>query len=139
MQYTSILPASLAYLAKAPFGLECTWRDAGFDQVWVRLAGELDMATAALLEQTLRRAELRARMVVLDLRELTFMDSAGLHVIVEASDRARRAGRRLVLARRGSQFDGLFTTTGAVEVLDIRDLDPGEYGQAPAELPREAA
>jgi anti-anti-sigma factor len=43
------------------------------------------------LERVLRRAaELRAQLVLLDLRDLTFMDSFGLHVIAGASDRAQR-------------------------------------------------
>jgi hypothetical protein len=54
-------------------GFFCTLRDGGLDTAWVHGAGELDLATAPLLEQTLRRAEIRPR-VVLDLRELAFVD-----------------------------------------------------------------
>ena len=78
-----------------------------------------------MLEQTLRAAELRARMVVLDLRELTFTDSCGVHVIMKASIRADRAGRRLVLVRGPSQADRMFTLINS-DVLEIVDLDPGE-------------
>jgi anti-anti-sigma factor len=38
---------------------------------------------------------------VLDLRDLQLMDSSGVHVIVNASIRARRLGGRLVLLRVG--------------------------------------
>ena len=66
----------------------CTCRDAGRDAVWVRAEGELDIATAPRIERTLRRAELRARLVVLDLRQLTFIDCSGVHRIVDAAIRA---------------------------------------------------
>ncbi|MGI9082213.1 MAG: STAS domain-containing protein, partial [Thermoleophilaceae bacterium] len=56
----------------------------GLGAAWVYVAGELDVATAPQLEQTLREAQSEARLVVLDLRELTFVDSAGVHVIVDA-------------------------------------------------------
>ena len=69
-------------------------RDGGLDVAWVRVTGELDIATAPQLKQTFGHTEDRARRVVLDLRELTFMDTSGVHVIVDASVRATPAGRQ---------------------------------------------
>jgi anti-sigma B factor antagonist len=74
----------------------------------------------------LRKAEPRARRLVLDLRELTFLDTAGVHVIADASHRARQAGHRLVLVRGPSHVDGLFRLTGTAASLEIVDLDPIE-------------
>jgi anti-anti-sigma factor len=105
-------------------GFRCTLRQSGGDAAWVRVIGELDIATAPLLAQTLREAQLRARRVVLDLRELTFMDCAGIHVVVDASNRGRQAGTHLVLVRGPSRVDRLFTLTGASDALEIVDLDP---------------
>jgi anti-anti-sigma regulatory factor len=48
----------------------------------------LDLAAVPQLVRTLRQAQLKARLVVLDLRELQLMDSSGVHVIVNASIRA---------------------------------------------------
>jgi anti-sigma B factor antagonist len=92
----------------------------------VRVTGELDIATAPLLEQTLRRADLRARLIVLDLRELTFMDLSGVHVIVQASIRAWRGDRRLLVVRGPSQVDRVFALAGVTDVVEIGDLDPCE-------------
>jgi anti-anti-sigma factor len=56
---------------------------------WLRLSGELDLATAPDLEQHLRALEEGEGIrIVLDLSELAFMDSAGLAVILEAERRA---------------------------------------------------
>jgi hypothetical protein len=63
--------------------------------------GRLDLASVPQLVRTLRHTQLNARLVVLDLRELQLMDSSGVHVIVNASIRARRLGGRLVLLRVG--------------------------------------
>lgn len=71
----------------------------------------------------LRRAEIRAR-VVLDLRELTYMDCSGMSVIIQAGIRARRVGCRLVVVRGPSQVDRVFALTGASDVLEVVDLDP---------------
>jgi anti-anti-sigma factor len=122
-----IRSSSPVHRAAGPLpGFSCTLRDSGLDAAWVRAAGELDIATAPQLEQTLRQAEARARRVVLDLRELTFMDSCGLHAIVDASIRARAAGNRLVLVRGPSQVDRLIVLSKAADVLEIVDLDPAQ-------------
>jgi anti-anti-sigma factor len=61
----------------------------------VAVAGELDLASAPALGDTLRRLDPGCELVTLDLRALTFMDVAGLHAVVEARSLARAAGRRL--------------------------------------------
>ena len=104
-------------------GFRCTLRQSGRDAAWVRVAGELDLATAPQLQQTLRVAELRARRVVLDLRELTFIDCVGINVILDASNHARQADGQLVLVRGPSHVDRVFTLTGTSDALEIVDLD----------------
>lgn len=54
--------------------------------------GELDLASAPQLEAALFAQKGR---VVLDLRELTFVDAAGLRVLVEADAHSRQDGMRL--------------------------------------------
>jgi anti-anti-sigma factor len=60
----------------------CAHASVGLDAAWVEVAGELDIATTPQLERTLREAQSSARLVVLDLRNVTFMDCSGVHVIV---------------------------------------------------------
>jgi anti-anti-sigma factor len=75
--------------------------DAAATAAWLHLDGQLDLAAVRQLARTLRQTQLKARLVVLDLRELKLMDPSGVHVIVNASIRARRLGGRLVLLRIG--------------------------------------
>jgi anti-anti-sigma factor len=89
----------------------------------VHVAGELDMATAPELERTLRERLLLARQVVLDLRGVTFMDTRGVYVIVEATARARQAGRRLVILRGPPPIDRVFALTENADAVEIGDLD----------------
>jgi anti-anti-sigma factor len=102
-----------------------SWKDCGSDVAWVQVIGELDIVTAPVLEQTLRDAELRAPLVVLDLRELCLTDSSGVRVIANASVRADGAGRRLVLVRGPAQADRMLTLITS-DLPEIVDLDPGE-------------
>ena len=98
----------------------------GMDAAWVHLAGELDVATAPELRRKLGEAESTARLVVLDMRELAFMDAAGVHAVVDASLRARQAGRRLLLLRGPANVDRVFGLTGTADAVEIGDLEPLE-------------
>lgn len=73
----------------------------GLSSAWVRADGELDIAAALELERILRGAVIRARLLVLDLRDLTFIDSSGEHVIVDACVRIS-AKTRWTCGEKGS-------------------------------------
>jgi anti-sigma B factor antagonist len=105
---------------------DCTLRDGGLDAAWVRVTGELDIATAPQLAQMLGRAEERCQRVVLDLRQVAFMDSSGVRVILDANLRANAAGRRLVLVRGPSHVDRVLDLARASDGLESVDLDPVE-------------
>lgn len=108
----------------------CVARATARGVVWILVSGELDLATVPRLKQVLREAEVHPRRV-LDLRGLTFMDCAGVHVIVEADARAKAGGGELVLVRGPSQVDRVLALTGTAETLEIVDLDPFQpSGQA---------
>lgn len=105
----AVLPASC---------FTCARSDPGLGVVGVRLTGELDLATAPLLKRTLHEARVDASLVVLDLRELTFIDCSGVRVIVNAALHARRDGHRLIAVPGPPQVDRLFTLTGAADIVE---------------------
>jgi anti-sigma B factor antagonist len=115
-----------------PFG--CTIEH-GACTAWIQLAGELDLATAPILQWHLREVPAHAKLVVLDLRQLSFIDAAGLHVICDASDSADAEDRRLMLLRGTAQVDRVFTLTGLSEKLVMFDVARNEGKLVPAQAP----
>lgn len=95
----------------------------------IALTGELDVAGAGLLENELRRvaADHDVRGLVLDLRELDFMDSTGLRLLVLADDRARTEGRAFTLVRGKPDVHRVLEITRMTDRLTIVD-DPSEAG-----------
>ncbi|MHA3701235.1 STAS domain-containing protein [Jatrophihabitans sp. YIM 134969] len=82
------------------------------DAVTVRVAGELDMATAPALGAALDRlAERAPALVVVELSGVTFLGSAGLGVLVQARRDLAAAGSRLVLAKANDAVLRLFQIT----------------------------
>jgi anti-sigma B factor antagonist len=112
--------AARADALPTPFACSCT--NGGLDAARVYVGGELDNATTPQLERTLAASQ--ARLVVLDLRELAFIDCCGIHAIIRAGIRARQAGRRLVLVRVPANVDRMLTLTGSSDQVEIGDADP---------------
>ncbi len=88
----------------------------------LELAGELDVVSAPALEQRLNEvlAESHAR-ITLDLNELTFVDSAGVSVLIKAKQDAESGGRTLVLRRPTEQLHRVFALVGLADWLADED------------------
>lgn len=88
------------------------------DSVRVVPTGELDIATADRLREVLRDQEGPARLILLDLSELDFIDVSGLRVVGEEHARAERDGFRLQVAV------GSGAARRLLELLDAPELFP---------------
>jgi RND superfamily putative drug exporter len=83
------------------------------------LAGELDLRTSLRFRDALAGVEARGpALIVVDLRELRFMDSSGLAELVRATQRARAARRRVVLVTGSKPIDRVLGVSGATQVLE---------------------
>jgi anti-anti-sigma factor len=89
----------------------------------VTLRGELDLLSTVELEPELERLadEPGVGVAVLDLRELEFLDSSGLRLIVMAERALRQGGRRLVLVRGPQPVQRVFEITRMTERLEFVD------------------
>jgi anti-sigma B factor antagonist len=93
------------------------------DSTVISVSGELDLASSPALEEELERvAQSDAQLVVVDLRNLEFMDSTGLSVLVRAHQRAEENGRRLGLVNGSQQVQRLLTLTGVADRLTLTDV-----------------
>jgi anti-sigma B factor antagonist len=91
------------------------------EHTWVRLRGELDLAT---------QGEFRARMIdllvagrvhlVLDLSDIDFIDSTGLGALIGIRRRAHALQGSLVLVCPPDAVMRVFTIVGLEKVFDIR-------------------
>ncbi len=83
-------------------------------------SGELDIASAPLLLSALRAHEPFDRLVI-DLRQLSFMDSSGLRLLVSERDRADADGYGFTLVRGGAEISRLLRLTRLDEKLPFAD------------------
>jgi anti-sigma B factor antagonist len=89
------------------------------DSVIVAVAGEIDLSTADQLNAAIREAEKpETKRIIVDLSALSFVDSTGLSVLLDAIKRSRRDGNRLSFVP--SEHEGvtrLFALTGTTEMF----------------------
>jgi anti-sigma B factor antagonist len=86
----------------------------------IALRGELDVSTVPALAEPLRQAiAIGKTAVVIDLSELTFLDSTGLMVLLNGLRRIIRQGGRLVIACANPTVLRLFEITGTETTFAI--------------------
>lgn len=84
------------------------------------LAGELDMASAELLQDAIEGESVRDEgMVVLDLQQVQFIDSTGLRIILKALERCRGRGQQFAITPGSQQVQRLLSITGVAAHLPI--------------------
>ena len=86
--------------------------------------GEIDIASRDEAERALTECEKTApSTLVVDLRGLSFMDSSGVHALLDADSRARQEGRRFVLISGPPAVHRIFSAAGLEPVLEFAEDD----------------
>jgi anti-anti-sigma factor len=81
----------------------------------LRVEGEIDIASAPSLDAELERAQgSGAEMIVVDLDQVEFIDSTGLHVLIRHSSLSSQNGGRLRFTEGSEQVQRLFRLTGTM-------------------------
>jgi anti-anti-sigma factor len=94
----------------------------GRDRHVIQPHGELDLATADQLHAALTAAlEDGTQTIVLDLSRLNFIDSSGIHCIVQAIEITRERGREFFLLRGPRQIQATLDLAGITDRLSFAD------------------
>lgn len=102
-----------------PFGLHAAKLGATYR---VTLRGEFDMAAVDAVSAALEGAYGGdVEVLVVDLSQLSFLDSSGLRVLLETHDRARESGVELRLRRGVEPVQRVFAITGLEAALPFVD------------------
>jgi anti-anti-sigma factor len=103
--------------------LEVTTEKKGTTSI-VTFRGELDFAASPEAESELSGIEADSpAVIVVDLRELQFLDSTGLRILLSAQRRAQEASRQLVIVQGPRAVQRVFEVSGTLPLLTFVD-DP---------------
>ena len=87
--------------------------------------GEIDLATVDLVREAVERESQTGDDIVVDLREVGFMDTSGLRYLLELNDRASREGFAVRIVRGPRAVHRVFEVSGLEPRLTFVD-HPGE-------------
>ncbi len=100
--------------------LDIDVRHDGAGRVIIALTGELDMASAPLLQRAIADSALAASAVlVLDLEQLSFLDSTGLRIILGVRELCQERGQGFAVTPGSPQVQRLLSITGVAEHLQM--------------------
>jgi anti-anti-sigma factor len=103
-----------------PTGVFFVTMSTSADDVTISAAGELDLASVDEFEQAIQDAECSdAARIVIDLRELSFIDSTGLSVLLAARRRSSN-GRLSFVASKHDAVARVIALTDTHEPLGFR-------------------
>lgn len=107
---------------RAPHGFNVEVQRDG-STIIIAPTGELDLATVGPLRDAFLQAD-GCREMVIDLRGLSFMDSAGLSLVLEEHHRAEAAGIDFRVVRGSPEVHRLFELTDLVRRLKFTETEP---------------
>src|SRR3954447_10992449 len=121
------MPVSCAYLS-TPGDFAVTADLAG-EQLVLRVLGELDLATASALEHHIELAWSNdPPALVLDLKELTFIDCSGVRLILQTHQRAIAAAKSFSLRQVPRHAQRVFDLLGLTEQIPTDDVSRAVSG-----------
>ena len=115
-----IMPRTGPQGIPAPFDTELERHG---ETIVVVASGEIDVSSVDRLHTQLRSLLSRSSRVVLDLRQVDFIDATGLHCILDVNRASRDAGVEFLLIPGPEQVQRLFHVTRTEHLL--RFTEPG--------------
>lgn len=89
------------------------------NEITIELTGRLDTTTAPKLEQVLPELTENIKTVILDLKHLEYLSSAGLRIILLLQKKMNKQGQMIVKNVNETIME-VFEITGFVDVLDVQ-------------------
>jgi anti-sigma B factor antagonist len=91
------------------------------DAIVLRATGEIDMSTVDVLRGELDTARGEATTVLLDLSGVTFMDSTGLHLLLDASHSSAVGDWGFFVVRPSRAVRRLIEVSGTADLIMVPD------------------
>lgn len=87
-------------------------------EVVIRICGRLDTVTAPTLEKTIQEEIGNLKTLILDMKDLEYISSAGLRVLLSAQKRIQKCGS-MKLRNVSEEVMDVFEMTGFADILEF--------------------
>lgn len=90
------------------------------DNLEIILKGRLDTVTSAELQAALDKEQINEKLVVLDFKELEYISSAGLRVLLSLKKKLSSEGRELEVHNLNDVVKEVFKVTGFGNIITVK-------------------
>ena len=90
------------------------------EEMIVALQGRLDTTTSQELEAVLEKEEVKENLVVLEFKDLEYISSAGLRLLLSLKKRLEKDNKKLEIRNINDVVKEVFNVTGFINILDIK-------------------
>ena len=94
------------------------YKDANGSELTIRMEGRLDTTTSPVLESEMKSSLDGVEKLVLDLKDLQYISSAGLRVLLSAQKTMNRQGS-MIVRNASADIKEIFDVTGFSDILTI--------------------
>ena len=91
------------------------------DSVVLFISGRLDTTTASTLELKLRQFLDGNTDLIFDLKDLSYISSSGLHVLLQTLKAMKESNRKLVIKNIGEAVRNVFEMTGFMSLITVEE------------------
>ena len=90
------------------------------DNIVIEIKGRLDTTTSPLLEEKVKETQIDKDLVIIDFKELDYISSAGLRVLLSIKKMLDAQGKKLEIHNVNEVINEVFNVTGFINVLNIK-------------------
>lgn len=90
------------------------------DNIVIELKGRLDTTTSPQLDQKVKKIEIDKDLVIIDFKELEYISSAGLRVLLAIKKMLEASGKKLEIHNVNEVILEVFNVTGFINVLNVK-------------------
>ena len=90
------------------------------DNIVILLKGRLDTTTSPQLDQKIKEIEIDKDLVIIDFKELEYVSSAGLRVLLAIKKKIEGQGKKLEIHNVNEVINEVFNVTGFINFLNIK-------------------
>jgi anti-anti-sigma factor len=90
------------------------------ENIVINIKGRLDTTSSPILHQKIQELEIDKDLLIIDFKELDYISSAGLRVLLAIKNMLEEKGRQLEIHNVNEVITEVFNVTGFINILNIK-------------------
>ena len=90
------------------------------ENIVIKIKGRLDTTSSPILNQKIQELEIDKDLLIIDFKELDYISSAGLRVLLAIKNMLEEKGRQLEIHNVNEVITEVFNVTGFINILNIK-------------------